>query len=159
MQVSVIAVGKVKDRYINEGIAEYEKRLRPYADLNIVEVREERIPNRASPAEEAQVVEREGERICTVVPDNAVLVALDLRGEAWSSEDLASRLRSWEIEGAHEIAFVIGGPLGLSPAVLDRARVTLSLSRMTFLHTMVRLILLEQIYRGFRIMRGEPYHK
>lgn len=159
MQVSVIAVGKVKDRYINEGIAEYEKRLRPYTDLRIVEVRDERVPNRASAAEEGQVKVTEGDHILAAVPDGALLVALDAAGETWSSEDLASRMKGWEVSGKSEVVFVIGGPLGLSPAVLSRADVRLSLSRLTFLHTMVRLILLEQVYRAFRIMRGEPYHK
>lgn len=159
MQVSVIAVGKAKDRYINEGIAEYEKRLRPYADLRIVEVRDERVPNRASTAEEGQVKTAEGEHILAAVPEGALLLALDAGGEMWSSEDLASRMKGWEVAGKSEVVFVIGGPLGLSQAVLSRADVRLSLSRMTFLHTMVRLILLEQVYRAFRIMRGEPYHK
>ncbi|MDK2973832.1 MAG: rRNA (pseudouridine1915-N3)-methyltransferase [Methanofollis sp.] len=159
MQVGVIAVGKVKDRYINEGIAEYEKRLRPYADLRIVEVRDERVPNRASEAEEGQVKAAEGDQILAAVPEGALLIALDVAGEAWSSEELASRMKEWEIAGKNEIVFMIGGPLGLSPTVLSRADVCLSFSRMTFLHTMVRLILLEQVYRAFRIMRGEPYHK
>lgn len=159
MQVGIVAVGKVKDRYINEGIAEYEKRLRPYADLRIVEVRDERVPHRASAAEEVQVKAAEGERILAAVPDGAILVALDAAGETWSSEDLAARMKAWEVAGRSEVVFAIGGPLGLSPTVLSGAGVRLSLSRMTFLHTMVRLILLEQIYRAFRIMRGEPYHK
>ena len=159
MQVSVVAVGKAKERYIEEGIAEYEKRLRPYASCEIVEVKDERVPKNASPAEEAKVKEQEGERILAAVRDGALLVALDCGGEMWSSENLAARLRTWEISGTHEVCFVIGGPLGLSRAVLDRADIRLSLSRMTFLHTLVRVVLLEQIYRAFRIVRGEPYHK
>jgi 23S rRNA (pseudouridine1915-N3)-methyltransferase len=159
MQVSVVAVGKAKERYIEEGIAEYEKRLRPYASCEVIEVKDERVPKNASQAEEVKVKEQEGERILAAVHNGSLLVALDSAGEMWSSEDLAARLHEWEISGTREVCFVIGGPLGLSRTVLGRADLRLSLSRMTFLHTLVRVILLEQIYRAFRIVRGEPYHK
>lgn len=159
MQMRVVAVGKAKERYIEEGIAEYEKRLRPYVNCEIIEVKDERVPKNASPAEEAKVKAAEGERILAAVRDGALLVALDGASEMWSSEEFAARLRTWGISGTREVCFAIGGPLGLSQGVLDRADIRLSLSRMTFLHTLVRVILLEQIYRAFRIVRGEPYHK
>lgn len=159
MQMRVVAVGKTKERYIEDGIAEYEKRLRPYVNCEIVEVKDERVPRHASPAEEVKVKDAEGERLLATVRDSTLLVALDGAGEMWSSEEFAARVRAWEVSGTREICFVIGGPLGLSQRVLDRADVRLSLSRMTFLHTLVRVVLLEQIYRAFRIVRGEPYHK
>ncbi|MBP2146883.1 23S rRNA (pseudouridine1915-N3)-methyltransferase [Methanofollis sp. W23] len=159
MRVRIVAVGKAKERYIAEGIAEYEKRLGPYGGAKVIEVRDERVPKNASPAEEVQVKEREGERLLAAVPDGALVVALDPEGETWSSEELATHFGRWEIGGVREITFLIGGPLGLSDEVYALSDLRLSLSRMTFLHTLVRIILLEQVYRAFRILRGEPYHK
>lgn len=159
MRISVVAVGKAKERYIAEGIAEYEKRLGPYGGARVIEVRDERIPKNASPAEEVQVKEREGERLLAAVPDGALVVALDPEGETWSSEELAAHFGQWEINGVRDVSFLIGGPLGLSDELYARSDLRLSLSKMTFLHTLVRVILLEQVYRAFRILRGEPYHK
>jgi 23S rRNA (pseudouridine1915-N3)-methyltransferase len=159
MQIQIIAPGRIKESYLNEGIQEYRKRLRPYADLSIVEVSEVAVPPKASPSEARMILDREGERILSALSDASIPVALALDGEEWSSGELASFLANLEIQGKGRVAFLIGGSLGLSPRVLSRAEVHLSLSRMTFTHQMCRLILLEQIYRAFRIKSGQPYHK
>jgi 23S rRNA (pseudouridine1915-N3)-methyltransferase len=159
MQIRVVAVGKIKEKFLREGIAEYEKRLCPYVKLGITELAEEKRPASASLANEAAAVEKEGEHILAAVREGSLVIALDMKGQAWSSEELASSFREWELSGRNQIAFVIGGDLGLSPAVLARSNLRLSLSQMTFTHPMARLLLLEQIYRAFRILRGEPYHK
>jgi 23S rRNA (pseudouridine1915-N3)-methyltransferase len=159
MQIRIIAVGKIKERFLQDGIAEFEKRLRPYAKLHIVELADEKRPVSATATIETVAIEKEGERISAALPDNSFVVGLDVKGLSWSSEELAGAFRDWEISGKSNIAFVIGGDLGLSPAVLSRCDLRLSLSKMTFTHPMARLLLLEQIYRAFRILRGEPYHK
>jgi len=159
MQVHIIAVGKIKEKYLQLGILEYEKRLRPYAKLHIVELPEEKRPVSASSSIEAAAIEKEGERICAAIPNGSFVIALDVRGVSWSSEELADAFREWELAGKNQVAFVIGGDLGLSPVVLSRSDLRLSLSKMTFTHLMARLLLLEQVYRAFRILRGEPYHK
>lgn len=159
MQIRIIAVGKIKERYLQEGIAEYEKRLRPYAKLQVVELAEEKRPLSASTAIELMAKEKEGERILAAIPEGSFVIALDVKGQNWSSEKLAASFREWELSGQNQPAFVIGGDLGLSQAILARSDLHLSLSDMTFTHPMARLVLLEQVYRAFRIIRGEPYHK
>lgn len=159
MQVHIIAVGKIKEKYLQLGISEYEKRLRPYVKLQIIEISEEKRPASTSPAVVSAAMEKEGERIVAAIPEGSYVIALDVQGQSWSSEELSRVVRGWEISGQNNLAFVIGGDLGLSPAVLARSDLRLSLSRMTFTHPMARLILLEQVYRAFRILRGEPYHK
>jgi 23S rRNA (pseudouridine1915-N3)-methyltransferase len=159
MQIHIIAVGRVKESYLSEGIAEYEKRLRPYAKIRIVEITDERRPVHLSPAQTAQLLHREGVRILETVPPEGYTIGLDVNGNQMSSEGLAGLLHDQEIGGKGRVTFVIGGDLGLSGDVLARCDERLSLSPMTFTHQMVRLILLEQVYRAFRIMRGEPYHK
>jgi len=159
VQIRIVAVGRIKEKFLQEGIAEYEKRLRPYAKVQIVEVPEEKRPASASASVEKVAMEKEGERILAAVPDGSFVMALDIRGKDWSSEALAVSFREWELAGQNQLTFIIGGDLGLSPAVLDRSDGRLSLSRMTFTHPMARLFLVEQVYRAFRILRGEPYHK
>jgi len=159
MQIRVIAVGKIKEKFLQEGIAEYEKRLRPYVKLGITELAEEKRPVSASMANEAAAVEKEGERILAAVPAGSLIIAVDVKGQAWTSEELASSFHGWELSGRNQIVFIIGGDLGLSPAVLTRSTFRLSLSKMTFTHPMARLLLLEQVYRACRINSGEPYHK
>lgn len=159
MQIRVIAVGKIKEKFLQDGIAEYEKRLRPYAKVQIVELADEKRPASASSATEAAAMEKEGDRILSAIPDGSFVIALDVKGKSWSSGDLATSLGDWELSGKNQLAFVIGGDLGLAPAVLARSDMRLSLSPMTFTHPMARLLLLEQVYRAFRILRGEPYHK
>ena len=159
MQIRVIAVGRIKEKYLQDGIAEYEKRLRPYAKVQIVEISEEKRPASATQSVERIALEKEGDRILAAVPEGSFLIALDVKGISWSSEELAASLREWELSGQNQLAFVIGGDLGLSPAVIARSDLRLSLSKMTFTHPIARLLLVEQVYRAFRIMRGEPYHK
>jgi len=159
MQIRIVAVGKIKEKFLQEGIAEYEKRLRPYVKLQVVELPEEKRPQPASLAIESAAMEKEGERILAAIPDGFSLISLDVKGQNWSSEELAASFGERELSGQNHLAFVIGGDLGLSPAVLARSNLRLSLSKMTFTHPMARLLLLEQVYRAFRILRGEPYHK
>ncbi|OPX64189.1 MULTISPECIES: 23S rRNA (pseudouridine(1915)-N(3))-methyltransferase RlmH [unclassified Methanoregula] len=159
MHIRIIAVGRIKERFLQEGIAEYEKRLRPYAKLQITELSEEKRSPAASPATESAALDREGQRILAEIPEGSLVIALDIKGQNWTSEDLANGFRVWQLAGRSPVAFVIGGDLGLSPMVIDRSDLRLSLSKMTFTHPMARLILLEQVYRAFRILRGEPYHK
>lgn len=159
MQIRVVAVGKIKETFLQDGIAEYEKRLRTYAKVQIVEIPDEKRPASASPATESAAMAKEGERILAAVPEGSFIVALDVRGQNWSSEELAASFGGWELAGQNHLVFIVGGDLGLSPAVLTRCNLRLSLSKMTFTHPMARLLLLEQVYRAFRILRGEPYHK
>ncbi|MBM7567901.1 23S rRNA (pseudouridine(1915)-N(3))-methyltransferase RlmH [Paenibacillus sacheonensis] len=159
MHIQIAAVGKLKEKYLVLGIAEYAKRLGPYVKLTLTEVADERAPETMSAAEEAQVREREGERLLAQIKPDAHVVALALDGELWSSEDLAGQLDSLATYGRSHVAFVIGGSTGLAPAVLRRAQQRLSFGRMTLPHQLMRLVLLEQVYRAVKINRGEPYHK
>ena len=159
MNITVICIGKLKERYWREAVGEYSKRLGSYCSLRIQELKEARLPAGAGPAEEEAVKSAEGEEILSRVNKDMFVVSLEIRGKRMSSETLAEKLRNLALEGRSEIAFVIEGSLGLSEAVSRRADLKLSFSDMTFPHQMMRVILLEQIYRSFRIIRGEPYHK
>jgi len=159
MHVQIIAVGKIKERYLCDGIAEYVKRLKPYTRLTITEVDDIRRPVNLSEKQQEKILALEGEKILAALHEQATAIALAVDGKPYSSEELAGHLRKCEVSGTSQIAFIIGGDLGLCPAVLERCDLSLSLSNMTFTHPMARLILLEQIYRAFRIMRGEPYHR
>ncbi|CDF59012.1 23S rRNA (pseudouridine(1915)-N(3))-methyltransferase RlmH [Thermobrachium celere] len=159
MNIIIISVGKLKEKYLKEGINEYLKRLSKYAKVDIIEVPDEKAPDNLSPKEEELVKEKEGQGILKHIKDNMYVVALDIKGKQLSSEELAEFLSQRALLGESSIAFIIGGSLGLSQSVLNRANYKLSFSKMTFPHQLMRLILLEQIYRGFRIINGEPYHK
>ncbi|MFC5468222.1 23S rRNA (pseudouridine(1915)-N(3))-methyltransferase RlmH [Cohnella suwonensis] len=159
MHIQIVSVGKLKEKYLVEGIAEYVKRMGPYAKITLTEVPDEKAPEVLSAAEERQVVGKEGERILASIKDDAHVVALAIGGELWSSEELAGHLDKLGTYGKSHVAFVIGGSLGLSDAVLKRADKKLSFGRLTYPHQLMRLILVEQVYRAFRINRGEPYHK
>lgn len=159
MQIRIIAVGKIKESYLQEGIAEYEKRLRPYTKLQILEIPDEKRPPAATASVEVRAMEKEGERILAAIPPGSFVVALDPRGTIKSSEEFAMTFRQWGLAGKSHICFLIGGDLGFAPAVLTRADERLSLSQMTFTHPIARFLLLEQIYRAQRINHGEPYHK
>jgi 23S rRNA (pseudouridine1915-N3)-methyltransferase len=159
MQIQVVAVGKIKEKYLQEGIAEYEKRLRPYVKFRVTEIAGEKRRASASPATESAALEKEGQRILAAVTEGSLIIALDIRGQSWTSEDLADAFQVWELAGRSHVAFVIGGDIGLSPAVFARSDLRLSLSKMTFTHPLARLLLLEQLYRACRINSGEPYHK
>ncbi|MCI8557776.1 MAG: 23S rRNA (pseudouridine(1915)-N(3))-methyltransferase RlmH [Lachnospiraceae bacterium] len=159
MKITCIAVGKIKEKYYAEAIKEYAKRLSRYCKLEILELPDEKTPDGASMAEEAVILEREGERILKVIREDAYVIALAIKGRALDSLEFSHRLEQLGVEGRSHIAFVIGGSLGLSQAVMERADEAVSFSRMTFPHQLMRVILLEQVYRSFRIMKGEPYHK
>jgi 23S rRNA (pseudouridine1915-N3)-methyltransferase len=159
MHISIISVGKLKEKYLKMGIDEYMKRLSPYAKMQLVEVADEKAPETLSQAEMEQVKDKEGERILAHIKPDTHIIAMAIQGDMWSSEKLAQQLDQWATYGKSSVAFIIGGSLGLSTNVLQRANQQISLSKMTFPHQVVRMILLEQIYRGFKINRGEPYHK
>ncbi|UJF33349.1 23S rRNA (pseudouridine(1915)-N(3))-methyltransferase RlmH [Paenibacillus hexagrammi] len=159
MQIQILTVGKLKERYLVDGIAEYVKRLGSYAKVSIVEVPDEKAPENMSPAEEQQVRVKEGERLLAKLASEFYVVALAIDGEMWTSEQLAGSLDRLATYGRSQVAFVIGGSLGLSDEVIRRADMRLSFGRMTLPHQLMRLVLVEQIYRAMRINRGEPYHK
>lgn len=158
MEINIISVGKLKERYLQEGIDEFIKRLRPYSRIRIIELTDERIAANPSPKEQEAIKNKEGERILNSLEERSYVIALDVKGKPMSSEGLARSIQNLQVQGYSSISFIIGGALGLSKEVLRRADYRLSLSHMTFTHQMVRLILIEQIYRAFRIIRGEPYH-
>lgn len=159
MRLRIIVVGKVRERYLLDGIQEYLKRLGPMAKVEVVNVADEPVPENAGQAIHEQARAAEAARALKALDPSHYVVALDSRGTQLSSEGLAEFLQERGLRGQSALAFVIGGSTGLGPEVLQRADFLLSLGKMTFLHQMVPLILLEQIYRGFKINRGEPYHK
>lgn len=159
MQCRILAVGSVKESYLTAGINEYLKRLRPVFPVAVKEVPDLPVPQNASAAETAQIVEKEGERLLANIPEDALLVALAIDGKMLSSEQLADKLNEWSFSGRRELVFVIGGSCGLAPAVLQRADFRLSFGPATYPHQLMRLILSEQIYRAVKINRREPYHK
>lgn len=159
MRITLITVGKIKETFYSEAIAEYSKRLSRYCRLEIVQVADEKTPDQASKSEEQQIKKREGERILAQVKEGSYVVALAIEGKMLDSEGLASKINQLGIGGQSQIVFIIGGSLGLSEDVLKRADYLLSFSKMTFPHQLMRVVLLEQIYRSYRIILGEPYHK
>ena len=159
MKISCITVGKIIEKYLTDAVREYEKRLSRYCRLEITELADEKTPDGASPAEEAAIREREGDRILKAVKEDAYVIALAIEGKMLDSVELSRKIENLGTSGISHITFVIGGSLGLSPAVMKRADYALSFSKMTFPHQLMRVILLEQIYRSFRIMKHEPYHK
>lgn len=159
MKITLVTVGKIKERYFEDAIKEYSKRLSRYCRLEIIQVADEKTPDGAGTALENQIREKEGQRILSSIREGAFVVALAIEGRMLSSEELASKLQRLGVDGTSHIVFVIGGSLGLSGEVMRRADYALSFSPMTFPHQLMRVVLLEQIYRSFRIGAGEPYHK
>ncbi len=159
MKITVLCVGKIKENYFAEAVREYAKRLSRYAKLEIAEVEDEKTPDKASAAENEAIREKEGARLLARLPEDAYVIALAIEGKAPDSVELSRKIEALGVAGKSHLCFIIGGSLGLSPKVLARADERLSFSRMTFPHQLMRVILLEQLYRSFRIMRGEPYHK
>ncbi len=159
LKITIVAVGKLKEKYLKQGIQEYLKRLGSYAKVDIVEVADEKAPENLSEAEEKQVKDKEGKRILNAISPDTYVITLEIEGKMLTSEQLAKKMDEFALHGKSKIAFVIGGSLGLSEAVQKRSDFAISFSKMTFPHQLMRLILLEQVYRGFRISRGEPYHK
>ncbi|MCB6610439.1 23S rRNA (pseudouridine(1915)-N(3))-methyltransferase RlmH [[Clostridium] symbiosum] len=159
MKITLITVGKIKEKYLEDAIAEYSKRLSRYCKLEIVQVADEKTPDRASEVMEEQIKDKEGEKILSHVKDGAYVIALAIDGRMVSSEELAELIDGLGVRGESHLQFIIGGSLGLSKKVLSRVDYKLSFSKMTFPHQLMRVILLEQIYRSYRIINGEPYHK
>ena len=159
MRIRIIGVGRIKEKFFTQAVAEYEKRLGRYCHMEITEVPDEAAPQSASASEETKIKAREGERILKTIREDEYVIALEIRGKMLDSEELAGHLETLMVGGRDRITFVIGGSLGLSEDVLKRADFRLSFSRMTFPHQLMRVILAEQIYRAFRILNHEPYHK
>lgn len=159
MNITIISVGKLKEKYLKQAVEEYSKRLQRYCKLDIIELNDEKTPDNASPKEEQQIKEKEGQAILKAIKDNSFVIALDLKGKMLSSEEFASFIQDFNTRGISSFTFVIGGSLGLSQEIINRANYKLCFSKMTFPHQLFRVMLLEQIYRGFRIIGGEPYHK
>lgn len=159
MKITILSVGKSKEKYWNDAIAEYAKRLSRYCKLELVEVADEKTPDGASEKLEEQIKRKEGQRALDKIPADAYVLALAIEGKMPDSVGLSRKLERLGIEGKSHLVFVIGGSLGLAKEVLDRADEKISFSAMTFPHQLMRVILLEQVYRSYRIMNGEPYHK
>ena len=158
MKISIVCVGKIKEKYLTEGIAEFTKRLTPYCKLETISIGEEKMPDNPSPAEKEQVLAKETERLLNAIPQNAHVVLLDLQGKEVTSPQLADLFDEWALAGKSHIAFVIGGAFGYTDALRKRADMRWSFSKLTFTHQMIRLLLVEQIYRAFKISRNEKYH-
>ncbi|MDD5794134.1 MAG: 23S rRNA (pseudouridine(1915)-N(3))-methyltransferase RlmH [Clostridiales bacterium] len=159
MNISIIAVGKLKEKYLKMAVDEYSKRLSRYTKLEIIELQDEKTPDNASEKEEVQIKEKEGKAILSKIKDNAYVIAMDLNGKQLASVEFSQFISNCAVMGNSNIVFVIGGSLGLSEEVIKRADYKLCFSKMTFPHQLFRVMLLEQVYRGFRIMNNEPYHK
>ena len=159
MRINIVCVGKIKEKYLKLGIDEFKKRLSKYCKLEIIELEDEKAPENLSDKEMLIIKEKEGKKILSKIKDNSYVIALTIDGKNLSSEELAETINKLGVRGISNITFVIGGSLGLSDEVLSRADYKLSFSKMTFPHQLMRLILLEQVYRAYRINNGEPYHK
>ena len=159
MNITVISVGKLKEKYLKQAIDEYSKRLTRYCKIDIIELPDEKTPDNASEKEEMLIKEKEGKLILSKIKDNTYVVAMDLKGKQLTSEEFSKFISKCGVTGNSNIAFVIGGSLGLSQEVIKRANYKLCFSKMTFPHQLFRVMLLEQIYRAYRIMNNEPYHK
>lgn len=159
MKITLITVGKIKEKYLKDAIAEYSKRMSRYCKLDIIEVADEKTPDQASETVEENIRDKEGERILRHIRDDMYVITLEIGGKMLSSEELAQKIETLGIQGESSIAFVIGGSIGLGKEVIKRSDFALSFSKMTFPHQLMRVILLEQVYRSYRIINGEPYHK
>lgn len=159
MNITILCVGQIKEKYFRDAIAEYQKRLSRYCKLQMIEVADEKTKENASEAENDLIRKREGERLLKHIKDSDYCITLEIDGKMLTSEGLSKEIDRLGLAGKSSLVFVIGGSIGLDTAVLKRSDYALSFSKMTFPHQLMRVILLEQIYRSYRIMRGEPYHK
>lgn len=159
MKITILSVGKIKEKYFTMAIEEYKKRLSRYCRLEIVEVADEKTPDNASDRQEQQIKEKEAERLEKYIREDAYVFALAIEGRQMDSVEFSEKIEKLGIDGVSHIIFIIGGSLGLDAGLLKRADALLSFSKMTFPHQLMRVILLEQVYRAYRIMNGEPYHK
>ena len=159
MNITIVSVGKLKEKYLKQAVDEYSKRLSRYCKLDIIELPDEKTPDNASEKDELIIKEKEGKLILSKIKDNTYVVAMDLHGKHITSEEFSNFIDKCAVMGNSNITFIIGGSLGLSEEVVKRANYKLCFSKMTFPHQLFRVMLLEQIYRAFRISKGEPYHK
>lgn len=159
MKITILTVGKIKEKYLKDAISEYSKRLSRYCRLEIIETPDEKTPDQAGESVERQIRQKEGERLRKYLKEGAYKIALAVDGKMLSSEELADKIDSLGIQGKSHLIFIIGGSIGLDEEILKEADYRLSFSKMTFPHQLMRVILLEQIYRSYRIVSGEPYHK
>ena len=159
MKIKIVTVGKLKEKYLKDGIAEYSKRISRFAAVEMIELADEKTPDRASDSENEKILNLEGNRILSKIGDREFVVVLAIEGKTLSSEEFSSQLEQASINGYSTLTFVIGGSLGLSPQVKKRANLSLGFGRLTLPHQLMRLVLVEQIYRAFTIQQGSPYHK
>ena len=159
MKITILTVGKIKEKYLKDAIDEYSKRLSKYCKLEVIEVPDEKTPDNASEVVEDMIRTKEAERLLKHIKDDAFVITLEINGKQLSSEELADKIEKLCVQGTSHIIFIIGGSIGLGNEVLNRSNFALSFSKMTFPHQLMRVILLEQIYRSYRIVNGEPYHK
>lgn len=159
MKITLITVGKIKEKYLKDAISEYSKRLSRYCKLEIIEVADEKTPEQSSEAADNVIRDKEGERILKHIRDDMYVITLEIAGKMLTSEELAKKVEMLGVQGVSSIALIIGGSIGLGKEVLKRSDYALSFSKMTFPHQLMRVILLEQVYRAYRIINGEPYHK
>ncbi|MCY7083845.1 23S rRNA (pseudouridine(1915)-N(3))-methyltransferase RlmH [Streptococcus oralis] len=159
MKIKIVTVGKLKEKYLKDGIAEYTKRISRFAKLEMIELADEKTPDKASELENQKILETEGARILSKVGERDFVVVLAIEGKTFSSEDFSKQLERASINGYSTLTFIIGGSLGLAPVVKNRANLSVSFGRLTLPHQLMRLVLVEQIYRAFTIQKGSPYHK
>jgi len=159
MKIKIVTVGKLKEKYLKDGITEYSKRLSRFANLEMIELADEKTPDRASDSENQKILELEGTRILSKIGDRDFVIVLAIEGKTLSSEEFSKQLEQAPINGFSTLTFVIGGSLGLSPQVKKHANLSISFGRLTLPHQLMRLVLVEQIYRAFTIQQGSPYHK
>jgi 23S rRNA (pseudouridine1915-N3)-methyltransferase len=159
MNITILCIGKLKEKYWQDAVKEYEKRLSAFCKLQILQLDETRVPDKPTPAEIQQTVQKEGQKILAKIPQGSRVVALCIEGKQFSSEELAQYMEKQTLEGASHLTFIIGGSYGLSDEVKKACHLKLSFSKMTFPHQLFRVLLLEQVYRGFQITKGSPYHK
>ena len=159
MKIKVVTVGKLKEKYLKDGIAEYSKRISRFAKLEMIELADEKTPDKASESENQKILEIEGQRILSKIADRDFVIVLAIEGKTFFSEEFSKQLEETSIKGFSTLTFIIGGSLGLSSSVKNRANLSVSFGRLTLPHQLMRLVLVEQIYRAFTIQQGSPYHK
>ena len=159
MKIKVVTVGKLKDKYLKDGIAEYSKRISRFAKFEMIELSDEKTPDKASESENQKILEIEGQRILSKIADRDFVIVLAIEGKTFFSEEFSKQLEETSIKGFSTLTFIIGGSLGLSSSVKNRANLSVSFGRLTLPHQLMRLVLVEQIYRAFTIQQGFPYHK
>lgn len=159
MKIKVVTVGKLKEKYLKDGIAEYSKRISSFAKFEMIELSDEKTPDKASESENQKILEIEGQRILSKIADRDFVIVLAIEGKTFFSEEFSKQLEETSIKGFSTFTFIIGGSLGLSSSVKNRANLSVSFGRLTLPHQLMRLVLVEQIYRAFTIQQGFPYHK